>query len=164
MRSSRQSLFSHYFHLYAVKDRVDLRALSDNPPSSPSIKSDEVCKMPLPIEKDSKSVHEYFSTHVARILVKNLPAKKLAFDDLVDWHIQHPHSWELRYKWEVINRYPMSLLVSLEYCIVHHCSIVYMVVFMWIYFPVHWTLMCAGHCHFQSFSLICDVQCHGNIF
>lgn len=117
MRSDRQTQSLHYFHLYAVKDRVNSCALSDSPPSSPSIKPDELCKMLLPSENDSKSIHDNFNTHVARILVNNLPAMKLAFDDLVDWHIQHPHSREMRQKSEVVSRYLMSLLVSLQYTV-----------------------------------------------
>ena len=73
--------------------------------------------MLLPSENDSKSIHDNFNTHVARILVNNLPAMKLAFDDLVDWHIQHPHSREMRQKSEVVRRYLLSLLISLQYTV-----------------------------------------------
>lgn len=104
MGSDRQKQSLHYFHSYAVKDRVNSSSLSDNLPTSSWHTPDELCRTLLPSKDDSTSIHGNFKIHVARVLVKNLPAMKLAFDDLVDWHIEHQYSPEMSQRSEVVSR------------------------------------------------------------
>ena len=57
--------------------------------------------------------HSNFETHVARILVTHLPAMKLTFDDLVDCHIEHPHSELMSQRSEVV-RYSLIIVTVLN--------------------------------------------------
>ena len=109
MRSDRQTQSLHYFQSYAVKDRVNSSGLSDNLPVSSWHTPDELCRTLLPSKNDSMSIHANFEIHAARLLVKNLPAMKLAFDDLVDWHIDHQYTQEMCQRSEVVSRSPIYL-------------------------------------------------------
>ena len=78
--------------------------MSDTLPVGQCPSSDDVMRQLLPSEEDSKLLHENFETHVARILVNNMPFMKLTFDDVVDWHILHRHSQQMWQKSEVVSR------------------------------------------------------------
>lgn len=103
MRSDKQSQSLHYFQSYAVRDRIDLSDFSDIRPRDMAPSPEDVMKQLLPSPLDDESLHANFEIHIARILVDNMPALKLAFEDSVDWHIQHQHSKEIKRKSEVVN-------------------------------------------------------------
>lgn len=110
MRSDRQAQSLHYFHFFAVKDRVPSIGLSDIPPSAPCHTTDELYRCLMPSNDDSDALHSNFETHVARILVTHLPVMKLAFDDIVDWHIKHPHYKQMSQRSDVVRCYYMCYM------------------------------------------------------
>ena len=111
MTSERQTQSLHYFHSYAVRDRVDCSNLSDSPPSTTCPPIDELCQKLLPSKNDTEALNTNFATHVARILINNLPAMKFAFDDVVDWHIIHQYYAEMGKKSEVVRKRTIILNV-----------------------------------------------------
>ena len=102
MRIDKQTQSLHYFHSYAVRDRVDCSRLSDDPNTSPNT-AEEVIATVLPSDKDDAIVHDDFAILVARILCKHMSFFKETYADVVDWHIPHKFSKEMSQKSEVVN-------------------------------------------------------------
>ena len=100
--SRNQSL--HYFHSFAVLYRVDFSGLPGVHPqlclNNPSKRAISL----LPSTADDKALKELFVTHVSRILVTHMPFFKLAFEDVVEWHIQHQYYAEMSVKSEVVSK------------------------------------------------------------
>lgn len=107
----RQTESLHFFHSYAVKDRVNLSNFSDNPPSN-TPKPEDVISTVLPTEEDDAIIHDEFSILVARILCSHITYFKDTFADIVDRHIQHKYSQEMSQKSEVVS---IVFIVSVIY-------------------------------------------------
>ena len=106
MHADKGNLSLHYFHSYAVLDRIDLRSLSDDIPGclpSPNV----IALSLLPSAADDTSLRKNFSVLVSRVLAKYFRFFKFTFDDAVEWHIHHDFSTEMSKK---------SIVVSLCCC------------------------------------------------
>lgn len=105
MRSEgRQDQSLHFFHSYAIKDRIDLFKFSFQP--SRIAKPIATRKLPLemlPSLDDNATLSRNISTIVSRILVENLPFFRSTFSDVVTWHINHSHYEEMSKKSEVVS-------------------------------------------------------------
>ena len=102
MRVDKQTQSLHYFHSYAVKDRVDSSKLSDNHPRlAPSI--EDVVSKVLPTEEDDEIIHDNFAVLVARMLCTHMTFFQTSYADVVDWHIEHEFSHEMSCKSEVVS-------------------------------------------------------------
>ena len=117
MRIDRQARSLHYFHSYAVKDRINSCDLSDVSSSSQCPPIDELCSAILPSPTDQEVLRSHFAIHIARILVDNLPALKFVFDGVVEWHIDHQYSTEMMLKSEVVRK----VLNLYHHMCVHTC-------------------------------------------
>ena len=71
MRIDKQTQSLHYFHSYAVRDRVDCSHLSDEPKCSPTTAKDIIDTV-LPTLEDDAIIHDVFAILVARILCKHI--------------------------------------------------------------------------------------------
>lgn len=71
MRSDHQTQSLHYFHTYAVRDRIDLSDFS-NSSHLPDISSIQLTQL-LPSEADIKAIYDNFSILVGRVLKKYIP-------------------------------------------------------------------------------------------
>lgn len=73
MRQDRQTLSMHYYHSYAVRDRVNVSGLSD---ARPSLKNTPLLSVPvtdvLPSDSDHKNLMHNFALLVSRHLVDHL--------------------------------------------------------------------------------------------
>lgn len=100
MRSDHQTRSLHYFHAYAVRDRVDVSRFSSDHkvPDLTSIKPDLL----LPTSCDEAKLRENFAILVARTLMKYMPffAK---FGRGLEKHIVHEFSTEMAQKSEVVS-------------------------------------------------------------
>ena len=67
MRSDTQSQSLHYFHSYAVKDRVSCSNLADTPPNITATAEDVISKVFLSSEDDT-IIHDELAILVARII------------------------------------------------------------------------------------------------
>ena len=80
----------HWFHMYAVKDRVVAPNLLDEKPIGPAekLQPGEF----LPSAKDNQDLLHDFIPLFARVVVDEIPAFKKAFKDVVVRHIPHEYS------------------------------------------------------------------------
>ena len=93
----------HYFHTFVVKNRVDLRHLSDVHPDTCLPSSEQIACRLLPSTDDDKKLQSRFVAHVSRILATYLPYFKFAFEDVVEWHKHHTYYTEMSQKSEVVS-------------------------------------------------------------
>ena len=99
MRIDSQTQSLHYFHAYAVRDRINVSHMDDQL-SLPSLDNIDLAAV-LPTEKDHKAIKGLFSIHVARVLKKFFPffAK---FGQGLEQHIKHDFFKEMSQKSEVV--------------------------------------------------------------
>lgn len=98
---ARSSSSVHYFHSYAVADRIDFSNLSENVPFEPTLDSRDEALLVLPSIEDDKALHENFKILISRILYENMEYFKHTFDGSVTWHIKHCHYDEMSKKSDI---------------------------------------------------------------
>ena len=113
MTSDNQSKDLHYFHLYALKDRIDLSEASEDPLN---LNPDAVLATLIPTDDDIKEMISNFRVLIARQLIQHFPYFQQHFSDVVEEHIPHPHQAEMKEISEVVSTastlhsiYPPSL-------------------------------------------------------
>ena len=100
MRSDNQSKDLHYFHLYALKDRIDLSEASEDPLN---LNPDVVLATLIPTGDDIKEMMSNFRVLIARQLIQYFPYFQQHFSDVVQQHIPHPHQAEMKEISEVVS-------------------------------------------------------------
>ena len=98
--SRNQSL--HYFHSFAVLDRIDFSHLPNVFPDTCLNSPKKLALALLPSEGDDTILTRLFETHVSRILCTHMPFFKFTFDDVVEWHIHHQYYDQMSAKSEVV--------------------------------------------------------------
>lgn len=90
----------HYFHGYAVKDRVDVSKLEDDPylPDLSQINVETV----LPKLDDESSLKSNMAILAAQVIRKRIPLIKKHFKPVVK-HISHIYTSEMSQKSEVVS-------------------------------------------------------------
>ena len=73
----------HYFHSYAVKNRISTNGLSEASPATPTLDAKQVAVSLLPSADDDSTISKNFVTLVSRVLVDHLPFFKYSFDHAV---------------------------------------------------------------------------------
>ena len=95
----KNTLSLHYYHSYAVQDRVSLSGLSDE---IPDISSIPLLSIPvhtiLPSTVDGQTLIHNFTLLTSRILVDNLKHFTENYSDVVDRHIKHAYYREMSQK------------------------------------------------------------------
>ena len=116
MRQDKQTLSMHYYHSYAVRDRVSISGLSD---AIPDLKNVPLLSIPvnnvLPSDSDHQSLMHNFALLVSRHLVDHIRYFKENYSDIVIRHIKHDYYDEMSQKSETV--YSMHLY--------HHNLILY---------------------------------------
>ena len=100
MRIDNQTKSLHYFHLYDVRDRIDLTEYGDEEPT-PDISSVSVDSI-LPSAEDDLAMRTNFSILIARVLRKHMPFFK-EFGVGLERHIRHEFYEEMSAKSEVVS-------------------------------------------------------------
>ena len=95
----------HYFHSFAVQNRVDFSHLPDVLPHTCLNSPHKLAVALLPSRDDDKALRQHFVTHVSRILATYIPFFKFTFEEVVEWHIKHDYYDQMSAK---------SLVVSSE--------------------------------------------------
>ena len=90
----------HYFHAYAVKDRVISKGLANTRPQK-SIDEVEMQEI-LPTAEVQESIISDLSKLIPRVIVAYLPPYK-SFRKAVQYHLPHQHSQEMAGKSEVVS-------------------------------------------------------------
>ena len=111
MRSDHQTRSLHYYHAYAVRDRIDLTNFEDSP-SLPNLKDIDVQEI-LPSATDKNEIHSNFSFLVARVLKKHMAFFKKFGKGTVK-RLRHEYSCEMGQKSEVVSTLIIS--ISLGIC------------------------------------------------
>ena len=102
MRSDHQTRLLHYFHHFAVKDRVDMHSFSETPPPLPSSDVLTLAQGILPSSLDNKTLKENLAVHISCILTSHM----LFFADsqnTVTRYIPHKYSKEMAQKSTVVS-------------------------------------------------------------
>lgn len=102
IRTDCQTQSVHYFHSYAVRDRIDLSSLSDIQLTNQPTTSEVVSKL-LPTIHEESLIHDNFAVLLARMLCSNMKYFQWTFAGCIDWHITHRHSAEMSTKSEVVS-------------------------------------------------------------
>ena len=102
MRSDNQSKDLHYFHLYALRDRVDFSRASEDPPN---LNPDPVLAELIPTDDDIKEITSNFGVLISRQLIQYFPYFKKYFSDIVQRHIPHAHEAEMEQISEVVSHF-----------------------------------------------------------
>ena len=100
MRVDHQTRSLHYFHVYAVRDRVDLTNFSSDI-HLPDIGSIQLSNF-LPSSQDETVLRSNFSILIGRILMKYIPFFEKFGQDCLERHIMHEYSEEMSKKSEVV--------------------------------------------------------------
>ena len=92
----------HYFHFFAVSDRVDVSELPITPPVTPVITPETCASSLLPSPTYDRIFRQNIITLVSRVLATHL--ETLGFDctRLAEWHIFHEYEKEMAKKSEVV--------------------------------------------------------------
>ena len=111
MTSDNQTRSLHYFHTYAVKDRVDLSSFSSNPPAIDV--SNINLETLLPSSEDDKVLRENLEILIGRTLRKNIPF----FADFavgIEKHIKHEFYDQMSRKSKVVRMTCICILTSVN--------------------------------------------------
>ena len=93
----------HYFHSFAVLNRVDFSHLPDVFPHTCLNHPRQLALALLPSKDDDRALTQLFGIHVSRILCTHMPFFKFAFEDIVDWHVHHQYYDQMSAKSEVVS-------------------------------------------------------------
>ena len=101
MRMEYQTQSLHYFHMYAIKDRINLSAYSDRQESV--LAPDDINPLSLlPSPNDYEALMNNFAILLSRCLVQHCPYFQKTFSDVVQNHIYHKYSTEMSMLSEVV--------------------------------------------------------------
>lgn len=98
MTMNKQTKSLHFYHAYAVKDRIDTSHLPECHLSQPSLTYNDF----IPSDEDYASLKSDFTVLVTRILCQHMNFFKAKFSGSVTWNIPHIYSKEMRMKSEVV--------------------------------------------------------------
>ena len=99
-RDMREDRSLHYFHVYGIRDRIDLTAYGDQQPS-PEIGSISTETL-LPSSHDESAILTNYSILFARVLKKHMPFFK-KFGVGLERHIRHKYYEEMSLKSDVVS-------------------------------------------------------------
>ena len=93
----------HYFHSFAVQNRVDFNCLPDVAPVSCLNHPNEVAKCLLPSTNHDRIMKDHFIVIISCILYSNMEFFKASFDGCIEWHIRHKFYQEMCTKSHVVS-------------------------------------------------------------
>lgn len=79
----------HYFHYYAIKDRIDFSQMGEESIKCAQSDIQQIAISLLPTPEDDAALKKNVCTLMSRILYSNISFFKQSFDGAVDWHIDH---------------------------------------------------------------------------
>ena len=101
----------HYFHSFAVLNRVDFSSLPDEHPNTCLNHPYKVALSLLPSADDDRALRKLFVVHISRILFTHVPYFRLSFDGVIEWHIKHKYYEEMTSKSEVVSFFYLKLIL-----------------------------------------------------
>lgn len=110
MTLDNQTKSLHYFHVYGIRDRIDLSHYSDVPPNPTAIDFTKI----LPSKEDQSHLKHNFSIMIARVLKKYMPYFK-KFGSGLERHIRHEYYEEMSMKSKVVSTFSILVLIVIIY-------------------------------------------------
>lgn len=103
LRSDRRNQSIHYFHAYAVENRIDISALSDvSIHVSEFTTLEYASKSVLPRRGDDTMIRENIGILISRVLYQHLDFFNFSLDGVIQWHITHKYYTEMSCKSTVV--------------------------------------------------------------
>ena len=93
----------HYFHSYAIADRVDFSSLSDQVIPTHQCNKEQLALSLLPAPEDDEVIRDNIMVLISRILFESMDFFRLSFDGVVEWHIKHEFYKEMSAKSIVVS-------------------------------------------------------------
>lgn len=93
----------HYFHYYAVADRIDFSGLSDQIIPTQQEDQTKVALSLLPTDDDDSALRSNICILLSRIAYDNMGFFKASFDGVINWHLKHEFSAEMSTKSVVVS-------------------------------------------------------------
>lgn len=101
--NGRQNQSLHYFHYFAILDRIDFSGLSfTKAPVSGTPDFEQMANVLLPSKEDDAALSKNVATLLSRLLATHIPFFKHTCSDVVTWHIEHEYTTEMSQKSDVI--------------------------------------------------------------
>lgn len=100
-RHQNQSL--HFFHSFAVHDRINLEGLSTQLAATCNPSPRNMALALLPSTENDTNLLSNIATLISRIIVTHIPLFHFAFSDVTNWHIQHRFYSSMSKKSEVVS-------------------------------------------------------------
>lgn len=98
----------HWFHAYAVSDRIDFSNLSEQVIPTSQICPDRIAASLLPSVEDDLAIRRNICTLMSRVLCDNVTFFKTSFDGVIDRHIKHDFYDQMSKKSDVVSKYHVS--------------------------------------------------------
>ena len=93
----------HYFHSFAVHNRIDFPMLSDAPVDKTTLQCEEMAVSILPSTSDDQVLCSNLAILISRVLVDHMKFFQLMFEDVVERHIKHQFYKEMSSKSIVVS-------------------------------------------------------------
>ena len=104
MRVGKQGLDAiHYFHSYAVSNRVDSTGMGERVIPTGQKDQHQIALSLLPSADDDDVIRNIISILLSRFLVKSVAFFKMSSDGVVNWHIKHQFYEEMSKKSDVVS-------------------------------------------------------------
>ena len=101
MRMDKRTRSMHYFHSYAVLNRIPTKHLPNTLPPGFQL-SANIASSVLPSPEDDRAIRKNIATIIARVLTQQLDFFKFTFLNVVERHIEHKFSKEMSKKSTVV--------------------------------------------------------------
>ena len=102
VRINSQTVSLHYYHSYALRDRIDLTSLEDSP-SLPDMEGIRLENF-LPTLQDEETIKGNFQHLIARVLIRDVKYFEKYWKNCIDKHIDHEYSHEMSQRSEVVSQ------------------------------------------------------------
>ena len=93
----------HYFHLFAVADRIDCSNLPDQIIATQQTDPSQIAASLLPTPEDDIALRDNICGLMSRILCDHVEFFKMSFEDVVEKHIKHEYYEEMSMKSIVVS-------------------------------------------------------------
>ena len=106
-----QNLSQHFFHSFAVLDRIDLCGLSNHLPATCNNSPLHMALSLLPSAGNYMNILKNIATHISRVVVTHMSFFQFSFSDATTWHIQHKFYKEMSKKSEVVSARVSNIII-----------------------------------------------------
>ena len=142
--ATRKLELIHYFHIYAVADRIDFSHLSKSVIPTQQCDPEQVALSLLPSPEDDLAIRENICVLMSRVLFDNVAFFNLSFDGVINWHIEHEYYKEMSTKSDVVS-------VHVYKCHMNTCIGINKERFLLIMYINNFILICGCLLHINRF-------------